>query len=357
MARINPTMVMLARDSRAFTQAALAEALRVSQGTLSKLENEQFIPSDDLLKRLSEVLDYPVEFFSEEEPFKSLPISFYRKRIAVSTKRLKAITAKVNIIRMVVRKLLRSAEIPHLRFTTMDADEVHGNVEQAAREIRIRWNMPPGPINNVTKILENAGILVMDCDFETNKIDGLSIYDPEDCLPPIIILNPSMPGDRYRFTLCHEFAHIIFHHHLPALAKSDVEDEANRFASELLIPTKDIKAYLYRLNLRKLASLKPHWKTSMQAILYKASSIGVISDRQKRHLFMEMSKRGYKSVEPFPIPREEPTLLKELIRFHLDSLTYSEPQMANALRVNEHEFRSQYLGIKTPNLRIIKNDF
>ena len=146
-------MVTLARESRGHTQSSLADAIGIEQGTISKVENEQISPSEELLKRLAEFLDYPIEFFYDEEPIRNLPTTFYRKRISTSKKTLNSIAAQLNIVQMHVRKLLNSAEIPDVGFSRVDLKDLRGNVEQVATDIRRQWNLPSGPIKNVTKLL------------------------------------------------------------------------------------------------------------------------------------------------------------------------------------------------------------
>ena len=59
----NPDMLELARRSRKLTQAQLATAIGVGQGTVSKYEMGVLpIPDGDLIQ-LSIVLDYPPHFF------------------------------------------------------------------------------------------------------------------------------------------------------------------------------------------------------------------------------------------------------------------------------------------------------
>jgi transcriptional regulator with XRE-family HTH domain len=53
----------LARESRGFSQSALAVEIGVSQGKLSKVENGQAVASDELIQRLSAFLNYPPAFF------------------------------------------------------------------------------------------------------------------------------------------------------------------------------------------------------------------------------------------------------------------------------------------------------
>ena len=74
-------------------------------------------------------------------------------------------------------------------------------------------------------------------------------------MPPIVVLNSQQPADRQRYSLAHEIGHLVMHRLPSAL----MEDEANTFASALLMPTVDIRpAFLgRRVDLATLASLKP----------------------------------------------------------------------------------------------------
>ena len=354
MPNVVALMVMLARESRGFTQTALAKLTGIAQGTISKIENGQLQPNEEILCQLALALGYPQGFFLQEHDFRNLPVDFFRKRLSVSGLVIKAIRARINILRLHVRTLLRSAELPPLRIRPMTLKEFGGDAELAARTIRIQWHLPPGPIENIVKIIEDAGILIVRCDFGTHQIDAVSLYDPDDELPPVILLNSTMPGDRCRFTLAHELMHLIFHYHMPLIgADVDVEGEADRFAAAFLMPRADIRAHLVRPTLKKLASLKPYWKVSIQALLRRADSLGYLTPRQTRFLWMQIGKHGYRTAEPFPIPQEEPTLLKELVRFHIEELGYTEREMSNLLHCEPIEFRATFMG-SCPNLRILK---
>ena len=352
MDSVNPLMMVTARESRGYTQAELSNSLNIVQGTLSKAEHGQIEPSRELIEALAEFLRYPIGLFYEAESFWQLPVTFYRKRVRIAAKTVKATRANLNLVRMHLQTLLRSADVPDTNFARVDLREWNGDVEGVAKETRIKWNIPPGPIDNLTRLLEDAGVLIKPTDFGTTKIDGLSI-DPAD-LPPTILMNRRLSGDRWRFTLAHEFAHILFHHHLPAFADGpEIESQANRYASELLMPTNDIKSHLSRPDLKKLAGLKLHWKVSMQSLIEKAFALKRISLRQRQILWAQMGKLGYRLSEPFPIPKEEPTLLHDLICFHLQELGYTEKQLANMLYLTGVEFRNEYMRTKSPDLRVV----
>lgn len=354
MSDINPLMVMLGRESRGYTQTALAKKIGIQQGTLSKVESGQMPATDDLVERLSENLGYPKSFFSQQPSFRQLPLSFFRKKARVSATTVKAIRARANIRRLHIEKLTAAAELPILRILQIDAKESHRRAEQAAKELRIHWHLPPGPIKNLTAAIENSGILVVPFDFETGDVDGVSFHEPNDDLPPIIFVRFGLPGDRMRFTLAHELAHIVLHHHL-AIPRDDVdiEGQAHAFAAEFLMPAEDIRGYLGNLTLAKLASLKTYWKVAMQSLLVRATTLGKITDRKARYLWMQMGKLGYRTEEPVPIPAEQPKLIRELVQFHLDQLRYTEDQLSELLAFDPSECRSQYFSA-TPGLRVVR---
>lgn len=350
---LNPLMLTLAREAREYTQSQLAKLTGIAQGTLSKLESGQLLATDDVVARLSRSLEYPPELFTEQFTFRNLPISFYRKRASsVPAKTLRSITARVNFMRRQIELLLRSVDIPELRIPIVDLGERKQSVERIAQEIRVRWHIPSGPIANLVEAVEDAGVVVARCDFSTSKVDALSVYEERDQLPPLIVMSETLPGDRLRFSVAHELGHIVLHHHLE-FEERDVESEANRFAAELLMPAADIKASLRNLTLQKLASLKPYWKVSMQALLMRAQQLQTISDYRARQLWVQLGSAGYRSEEPLPLPIEEPTLLSEAVSLHLDRLGYSEDELRSLVRLNDREFRAQY-GRYRSQLRVVR---
>jgi hypothetical protein len=52
------------------------------------------------------------------------------------------------------------------------------------------------------------------------------------------------------------------------------------------------------LTLTDVARLKPRWGVSMQAVVMAAERAGVIDERQKRQLFQQISRRGWRKAEP-----------------------------------------------------------
>jgi Zn-dependent peptidase ImmA (M78 family) len=171
--------------------------------------------------------------------------------------------------------------------------------------------------------VEDAGGIVIQCYFGTDKVDALSQSLPGS--PPIFLINTAIPTDRMRFTLAHEIGH-IFMHGLPT-QEGNVERQADQFAAEFLMPESQIRPHFSFVNLQKLASMKPYWRVSMNALLYRAAEIGAIDSRRKSYLWMLMGQSGYRKTEPVPIPPEEPLALSELLNLHTDRLGYKQSEI------------------------------
>jgi Zn-dependent peptidase ImmA (M78 family)/transcriptional regulator with XRE-family HTH domain len=353
----NPEMMVLARESEGLTQTELAkritelEGATVTQGTVSKIESGVIKASADQIDKIAEALDFPRAFFFQSAPVFGYGSSCYyhRKRQDISVGTMRRALADINILRIQLTQLLRGAEIDaNLAFHRMDVAE-YESPETIARLLRGAWHLPPGPVQNLIKTIESAGGVVFRCAFGTNKIDAVSQWLPG--LPPIFFVNSEIPGDRLRFTLAHELGHLIMHQ----IPSADIEKEANRFAAEFMMPEKEIGPHLRQLSIQKLASMKPYWKMSMASMLKRSFDLGKISVFMYRKLNTQISKYGFKLIEPLPIASEEPTVLKDLINVHLTEHGYSLSELAQLLMAGEARFRKFYYPNESLNkLRVVK---
>ncbi len=335
MAEVNPEMLALARESRGMTQAALAKQLGFTQGKVSKWENSLLRPSGKELARIAAVLRYSADFFCQKERIAGLGGSFlfHRKRRRVSAAILKRIEAEANIRRIQVNRLLRSARIEATaQFQPFDIDEFDGDPERVADQVRSAWKLPLGPIRNLTETIESAGGIVVATDFGTTRIDAVHLWVPPS--PPLFLVNCVMPGDRLRFTLAHEVGHAIMH----AVPTPEIEDEANRFAAQLLMPAEEIQDHLHDMTIQRAASLKAHWRVAMQALIVRAYHLGCISKDRYRRLFTALSARGYRTREPIAIPPEEPTVLGQLMSVHREQLGYDAADLAQVMLTDDPRF-------------------
>jgi Zn-dependent peptidase ImmA (M78 family)/DNA-binding XRE family transcriptional regulator len=346
----NRAMLEVARAARGFTQGELAKQAGVTQALISKLENGLTTdPGEDTVAALATALGYPETFFFSEERPHGLPPFHYRKRARLRKKALAKIEADINIRRIHLNRLLRSYEPQNdWDFPTIDLAQHQWTPRDAAQFLRGHWMVPRGPIDNVTALAERTGAIIVQLDFGTPLLDALSFRLPG--MPPLIFMNSKMPGDRYRFTLSHEIAHLVLHYHPES--DEEMEEQADEFAAEFLMPAREIKPYLVSPSLGKLARAKPYWKVSIKAMIVQCSRLKLITPRQYTGLNVNYSKAGYGKGEPFPIEVEKSSALSKAVTFHLQSLGYSIEEIARLLMLEPDEFLDTYA--ERPKLRIIK---
>lgn len=347
---VNPQMIAVAREASGLTQGQLADRLSVSQAKISKYESGLLSVSENDLINLAKELDVPESFFSQTDKvygFGSLCF-YHRKRQRMPVGQLRCIQAKMNIFRFQVTRFLRGIEIslPN-ELISLDVDE-HGGPEHCARLLRRHWKIPMGPVHGLISTVESAGALVHKMSFGSMHLDAISQIAP-DC-PPIIFVNADIPMDRLRFTLMHEIGHIVMHR-----APSDnMEQHADRFAAEFLLPEAELKPVLRKLSLHRLPALKSQWKASMAAIAKRAFDLGQISERQYRSLFTQMSRNGWRTREPIDLPPEEPTVLTDILRVHVEDHGYTLTELGHLANAAETSLR-RYLDSqdRRPGMRVI----
>lgn len=99
--------------------------------------------------------------------------------------------------------------------------------------------------------------------------------------------------------------------------------EGPRVAAEFLLPESAMRDHLEPpITLASLARLKPRWGVSMQALIRRAYDLNVITERQYRYLFEQMTHRGWRNREPtnLDIGVEVPHMFRQMV-----GTLYGEP--------------------------------
>lgn len=337
---VNPDMIVLGRESRGLSQKMFATALGIVQATVSKMEAAMLPVSDDMLERIATVLGYPLHFFRQQGGLFGVGVAeiFHRKRQDVPKKVLSCVYAQMDIRMRNLHTLLQSGDLP-VDVSRIEVEDYDGDAEEVARLVRAAWHIPRGPIKDLTSTLEDRGVVIVPFDFGTKRIDAISRWIPT--LPPVIFVNKDIPKDRYRSSVAHELGHIIMH----TLPHPDIEDQANKFAAELLLPAQSVIADLTDLSISKLSALKRYWRVSMAMQLKRAEDLQTITHNQARYMWTQLSQAGYKTREPveLDVDGEEPSLVQELIQAHREDLRYSDADLAELLALTEDEFAVIYL--------------
>lgn len=343
MSTINVERIKLARESRGYSQSALAKEMKsASQVLLSKIEKGLANVTDDVLNELSLVLDYPNDFFYKKHDVYPLKHFYFRKNLGTSMTKAKLLESQINIVSANICDLLDAIEV-EVDLPFVDLDKTGLTPEQFSERVREHFNLPKGPIKDIIKVVEQQGIIIHLFDFNSDlKISGVSLITPVGV--PVMILNKNQPNSRMVFTIAHELGHILMHFKGGIISEErDVEFEADKFASSFLMPNSEIKSSLYYLSDEKLGDLKRYWKVSIQALLYKAKSLGTLNPDQYRRWVTKINYYGWRKSEPLEFDNSEPKLLSKMLKLHFDELDYSKDELTKMFGLNVFEFDRMYI--------------
>lgn len=342
--KFNTSLLLLARQFRDLSQKEIAEACGLNQGHYSRIENGLLPdgPSDENVQKLAPYLGFEADFFYWSDEIAALPLSVHpmtRKKASLGERTMRTIQSELNVRMIHLRRLLAAVDLKsELELPWIDVDEGGGPVE-VARTVRRLWGLPEGPIRNLTDICERAGILVIWSNLDTG-IDGVTMRVRD--LPVCVFLNRNAPADRMRFSLAHELGHVIMHRY----PTDTIEDEANIFAGEFLVPQREYKSQLIgrRVTLEVLIRQKAFWRSSINFLLMHASRIGYINKNQSDYLWKQLSVRGWRTHEPAEteFEREKPVLFPRMIHLHAESLGYSPPELSKFLGISIADIHRLY---------------
>lgn len=340
-ATINPQMILLAREARGMSQSDLAERLNSYKASISRLEHGDGPVDENTLIALSEATHYPPHFFMQKGEI--LPVNLsYRKRKQVPAKLLTPIEAQMNIIRNHVQMIINGLGNADITLPVFEVTEKHTPV-QIANLVRKSWRVPAGPIENLSRLLEDKGILISSFDFGTDRVDSRSMLT--DDKQPIIFLNRNLLGDRQRFSLAFELGHLIMHTFCTVAHDRDINHEANLFAAEFLMPSKDILPdYKDGITLSLLGELKRKWKVSMISLLYRADDLGLLTPNQKRYLVQQFNDQKIRRREPpqLDVPKENPQRIRQLITELMQKARLNIFQLCTLLAIEHDDYIAYY---------------
>jgi len=243
----------------------------------------------------------------------------------------------------IAASLERHVEFPELdvpSFPVSMNDRGGDGPEQAARHVRKHWGFEVDPVGHLVRLVENHGVLVV---FSPPQAASVDAYSFDSRLRPVVILNP-IKRDYYRqrFDVAHELGHLIMHGDAEPGGRT-VEDQAHRFAAELLMPADQIRDLLPATMggnaWRALARLKEQWGVSIQSLLYRARWLGRLSDVSYRNAMTTISARGWRRNEPGLVTTiEQPSLLPKAVELLTES-GVDEARLIEQCRVPPALFR------------------
>lgn len=299
-----------AREVREESVTALAEAVGVSRQSITKYEKGLATPQPEVVLALATALEVPEEFFFVESlELPDAEVIHFRalkktpKKARVSAQRKLGWAARLAYF-LSDYVSMPDTNVPRLGGKEYE-DLSNEDIEVIAAKVRRYWHLGDGPISDLALLAENNGVLLSAFRLSDDQIDGFSLWDSK-LDRPIVVLNTSKSDpQRSRFDLAHELGHMVMHRGLTARDQRDrhiygaTEAQAHQFASSFLLPTDSFLRDFSVPDLDVFAELKPKWKVSVKAMIYKCKSAGVLPQKLERNLWVSYARRGWNTREPF----------------------------------------------------------
>ncbi|MCF8224112.1 MAG: helix-turn-helix domain-containing protein [Bacteroidales bacterium] len=342
--------LLSARKMAGMSLQKLADALGniVTKQSLNKYEKGVMKPDSDLLVKLSNVLNVPVDYFYAE-PIVTVELTNpdYRKHSSrISTTQKAAIEEKTKTLleRYLELENLLNLEDKPSYFEYEDEIITPNDAEKAAKKLREDWDLGYDPIPDVVAMLEDKGYKVIEID-APGKFDGLSV---EVGGLKVIVLNSNLwEGNncRKRFTALHELAHHSFR--FPnGMEKKAEEKLCHVFASAVLYPSamaeKELHFERFHFYENELILIKERWGISLAAIFQTALRLEIINDYVFKCLNINYRSRGYHKDNNEPgnfLSQEKPVRFLRLVYFALGKGLISVNEAAYYTGNSVWEFR------------------
>jgi Zn-dependent peptidase ImmA (M78 family)/DNA-binding XRE family transcriptional regulator len=311
--------VRQARELKRLTQKELAHRIGKSQAAITHVERGFKDPSPDFIAAIAQQTGLPISFFTTDPPIE-FPVDVLLFRARTSMTRRDALAASRYAEIIFEMGMTLSSYVTQIPLRLQKSTKSPAN---AARETRKWLGLPlDEPIQHLTNAMERAGIVVMAIPLDQDDIDAFSTWIEN--APVIALCSGKSLGDRKRWSSGHELGHLVLHSE--RTIRSNEHKEADQFAGELLLPEKAMRREITSpVTITSLAALKPRWGVSIQALVYRAHELGIITDRQYRYLFEQISIRGWRTREPqnLDIPVEKPRALRKIVELSPFGNNYS----------------------------------
>ncbi len=339
----NGMRLRMGRVYRGKTINDLAELLGVTKQMISKYEHGKSVPSSEMLFKLEQYLQFPRNFFFEDEnEVVHIGNTYFRSLSTTPKKDLEAQKLKLLFLSKIYRCIAEYIKFPIVNLPELSEGAID-SIELAASEAREFWGLGQNPIPNMVRQLEANGVIVNTSRTNFSTIDAFTQQQKcEDKQYYFVVLgNDKGNGYRRQFDAAHELGHILINDSYVDLSQiekeeeKEIEKQANQFAAAFLLPKeafirdvsmhpKDLNHYLY---------LKKKWNVSVGAMVVRAYNLGIIEYNQYHYLQRQISAKGWRKEEPndSSFPPASPILLKKAITMILESKKLTGYQLLELL--------------------------
>ncbi len=326
---------------------------QVSAQAIGKYERDEMMPSSAVLLALAKGLEVSPEYLLSQREIELAGIDFRKAPHALS-KDERAVEA------VVLDQIERYLELEELvpgadeLWQAPEGDEFVLNTvedaEEAAESLRRLWSLGIDPIPIMAELLEDKGIKVVALDLP-ETVSGSKAMVRRPNLPelPTIVVNKKHNGERQRFTLAHELAHLVLRS--SSLSELEQEKAADRFAGAFLMAKEMmirlLGSHRKSISLGELAELKKLFKVSIASLVVRCSQLGIVPKAAYGRIWAQIRALGWNSAqsnEPYHFEPEAPQRMERLCLRAVAEGVVSEPKAAQLLGVSVRELDKRLMA-------------
>jgi Zn-dependent peptidase ImmA (M78 family)/transcriptional regulator with XRE-family HTH domain len=303
LAEVVSKRVRSLRERMGWSQSELARRAGIGVSTLSDIESGRSAPRLDTVVALANALGVPLETLLRAT---ENPLEVYLRAIE-TPQNLGALQQWLERCRRYLQiealagKPAPCAPLYTLKPTSRFKDELE-QIEIIAQQERGRLQLGMEPIADLVSVVEEAGLRVVGADLPEDDIEGAFLTMPE-CDASVALINRSKPALRQRFTLAHEYGHLLLHRSKGFIVDQAVfqmtspeERQANAFAAALLMPKALIERMYNEYEFPKRRDKLPLYgwllmtrrmQVSAHALAWRLYNLGYISESERNWVFHE----------------------------------------------------------------------
>ncbi|WP_277972430.1 helix-turn-helix domain-containing protein [Pantoea agglomerans] len=357
-----------ARTDAGLSAVAVADAIGVVRQTYSKFEQAQGVPSVSQLIALCKLYDKPIGYFSDPDEGKFRFAMRADTPDLLDSKLRNELIAKLKNIHAIeeAAEAKQPEDLPNsLPIFTAKEEDLLRVADKAAEERRRLGVGDASCVGDIVVLLESFDIRVIpfshQSDGDEGMISGFSAFSDKYGTAIYVNNHPSVSVERQIFSICHEYAHIIFHrddytgpaktYRTRGRQVSPEEKVANHFAACFLIPEYALRkqfqmqggGWAYEETVLRLKSI---YKVSYACMLDRLTKCKLISQKNSGYLWALANRKGWVRNEPNPItqPLAYKGRLIVLSRKAWEAGAASESFISDLLEMNRKELGSLLEG-------------
>lgn len=338
-ALFDPERLRLARLMAGLRKNQLAQTCGVSPSAITQYELGKARPRPAMVAQLALALGVPAGYLARDgrpRPRIDTSPAFFRSLTRTRQLDRDRAEAQVTAVWDLLEAIRMDVDIPepHLPELPVAEGSSREEVERVAADVRQAWGIQ-GALPSVLALVEARGGVGARLPSAVASVDAFSkVVEGR----PIIVLWSGKDNVRSRFDAAHELGHLVMHVD-PEAGNATLEQQANAFASALLMPRELVEAHLPRSAPRArdwddLFALKQRLGVSVAALIYRARTLGVMSEASHRRAVIAMSERGWRNSEPQDIDTSEtPRLLHDAAALLARELGVHHDDLADRARL------------------------